>query len=201
MGKEFPWKLVIIFGPLGVVLSFIIAIISGVGFGAALFRALLFGVGFSALAVGLNIVIKRYLPELLEEGEPEKPKIEPRETEDGIEIVLQGEDPDIAVYTSQEEDPDLLETVEDESLSSQDSEENLEPENPVSASFVDPAGEEDFSSLEKLPSLDGFSGSFSGSPLTGDEKTINKVESLESDNDPVVIAKAIQTMLKKDQKG
>ncbi|MDR2028309.1 MAG: hypothetical protein LBP93_02085 [Treponema sp.] len=64
-------KLSGIAGGLGFVLSFLVGLISGVGFPWILLRALLFGAAFFALAGGAYWLVTRFLPELLEQGEEE----------------------------------------------------------------------------------------------------------------------------------
>jgi len=61
----FNWKLNIILGGTGMVLSFVIGLISGARFPFILIRASVFGVVFLGLGIGLWFLINRFIPELL----------------------------------------------------------------------------------------------------------------------------------------
>lgn len=202
-----PWKIVGFSGLLGALLSLLVAVISGVGFGSALLRALVLGLTFAGLSVVLSIIIKRFLPELLEIPESETEKNNAGGEPEGIDIILPGEDPEIKVYTSSDEDADFLDTAEEGEgdTTGEEGTDNPFKESAYSSlpSPMHPSREDetDFSSPEKLPSMENFMGTFPSENLPGGSREREKLDSIATDNNPAILAKAIQTMLKKDQKG
>lgn len=208
------WKIPAVVAGGAFALSFLIGLFSGALFGIILLRAFIFGIIGGGLALGVPIVADRYLPEV-EESDESAPG-------SSVDIVLDQENP----HTPGQEDF-IQEVVEGPSGPKTDSEDvdSLPEDEGVSdleavddgsgeAPSPPPATESRKSgpapgSLSGLPSLDGFEDSFSAS-LPADEsgggpsfvggfaETVD-VDGMEQD--PREIAKAVQTILKKDQEG
>ena len=64
------WKIAAACASGAFLLSLVIGLIAGNPFGIAFFRALLFGILFAGLGVGLRFVVRAYLPELAAAGAP-----------------------------------------------------------------------------------------------------------------------------------
>lgn len=208
MDKMIPWKLLTFIGLAVLVLSFFIGIFSGVGFTAALLRAFLLGISFCLLSGGLSFIIRKFLPELFETYRNQKeadkgPLSSEEEAAEKVDIVLEGENPDLSIYSASDdfEDEETGDTEEDvEELAEEDAEEDSPTFTKTAVSS--PEGEsENFAVLEKLPGLDSFADSFSGPVSKGSSGNKESLDNMDNDNDPASLAKAIQTMLKKEQKG
>jgi len=212
---EINWKLIGIFGGIGFFFSFIAGAIGGVKFGTILLRGIVSGALFGVLGFGLTFVIKKFLPGLeSEEGASEQ------EEQQGVDIVIEEEAPAAGSESLPEiineggeipEGEDFVEEVEEtsgenmkpveevESLSGEE-----EPEELVEIDDAENGG------VDSLPDISEFSGSFSSGSdegmddsdgphdlqsSSGGESTIDVLGSEES---PANIAKAVQTMLKRD---
>ena len=187
-------------------LSMLVGIIGGVGFGAILLRALLLGVVFGAASIGMKYAIARFLPELLETSGGDSGAGQAR----SVDIVVD-DDATADIYRAAEADDEAATGVEgrgasgatgesgagvgdeiDGGVLSDDSdiiveEDEEEPEELESAEDEDRTG---------LPDVDGFSGSFNE---TADESEDFETSSIDSREDPSIMARAIQTVLKRQE--
>lgn len=206
-------------------LSALTGIISQVAFGALMLRAVLSGLGFAALAAGLSMLIRRFLPEVFggtssaesSENPSASTAPEARDPEHRLNIVLPGEGMEspsdveslpAAVEPSDVGAADLrdfereAEEIGADSLVPQGGEERDEP---VNATARPPSSFED---LDVLPDLDGLSDVFSsaahGEMDTGEPPAKDPISTTGASRDgvdAVTMAQAVRTLLKRDQKG
>lgn len=222
---EINWKVIAIFGGIGFFLSFLVGIISGVRFGTILLRGLAIGVVFGGIGFGLTFVIKKYLPGLLSdeaaETEEEIPGVDivieeelPRQqVEDAnVESADESEESEDAESTFVEEveesSTESTEFAETETVETENTERKQESAKAEEVEEL-PTMEED-ENIDALPDIGEFSGSFStgGEYEEGEEEggdtgqfsgsSSAPVEILGQEEDPAVVAKAVQTMLKKE---
>jgi hypothetical protein len=196
-------------------LSMLVGVIGGVGFGAMLLRALLFGLLFGAASIGLTIAIGRFLPELM--------GAIGSETSTGgsgsVDIVVD-DDATADIYRAAENDSgdqqgdeppgdpdsgdesgaaDSSASGELDSGSLAEDQDIIVDEEAVDVEEVEDAEdveEADGSDTTGLPDLDSFSGSFTDGPTEPEEL---ETSSLDSREDPAVLARAIQTVLKRQE--
>jgi hypothetical protein len=235
-------------------LSFLTGIVSGVGFFTVLLRAFLFGAIFGAGGLGINLLVGRFLPELLEglEGTGNESS-EDEDSETGtpastVDIVVEddedggeklysaggGEDSSFVEEYTEEDSPSAAPEAgqgspEDENsgASSSPSEEGDEESEIGELESVDEVvyededkgndsnrgGDEpeelesaDDGSDAPLPDLDSFSDSFQSVADSQDEGTSRGGASMEIDimgtqEDSATVAKAVRTIMKRDQEG
>lgn len=158
----------------GFILSFLSGVIGRVGFPELLFRALFFAIIFGGGAFGLGILLQRFFPELFEEEKTD-------EVGGRVDMTVGEQDyemPPMEESFTQEIDPSL-------SSSSPESEEELGEMDEFDKTMDTSAGSE--ATDTELDELGGGVRDKDGVLLEG------------IDEDPVVLAKAVQTVLKKDK--
>lgn len=192
-------KAVVIAGVGAMVIALLAGLIGGVALGTLLLRAVLGGLLFAALAMALQLLVRRYLPELMElsGGAPDSDvgRHVDMVVDDEVDLLTPVEEP------SSEEESDSIDVEE----LSGDEEELVEEVSEVEeggdneSSIPPKVPDVDLSSVDKLPDLDGFAGSF---------QEDGTVEVVDEDDDSVAmpggqdaqtIAKAIQTVMKRDE--
>ncbi|MDF1569282.1 MAG: hypothetical protein P1P77_14780 [Spirochaetaceae bacterium] len=192
MIDEIRWKFVVSVAIIAMAVSMISGGLSGIAFSVLIFRALTGGVAFTVLAVGVNLLIVRFFPEILDSGEFDGSDASAGDEEVGgrINILMPAEDP---ISPGEDEEVPENTPVPDEVVAGTviDESEAGEPEEllPVSDS-------------ENLDDLDRFSGTFD--QVDDNEASASSVKSYDgpgADNDPQEIAQAIQTVMKRDKKG
>lgn len=201
-------------------LSALTGVVARVPFGALALRALASALLFAAVATGAFFLARRFLPELFESGEAEATQVRegPRvdivvgEESDGEASDVEGLEP--APRSARAGDFGEVEALEGEGLDGEAEELRVETLMPVEAGAPpQPSGPArppvSFDDLDVLPDLDGFSDSFA-SPTHGSEEEAAAMESAAAPRrssgsadgmDPVAIAQAVRTILKKDRKG
>jgi len=215
-------------------LSTIIAVFSRVPFMVLLLRALLSGVAFFALFYGAQFVLKRFLPELFDEGKPVKAS------------PLAGTLVDIVLPGGEDTSHDTLKLGMDDAISAPTEDLMMSQASPVivlganelerevadlrSDQLVasDPGGASEMANaglaprpsvaldeLDSLPDLDGLSDAFVDSSVaaSGNGVVANQIgvsdsmptaggpSNRDGGQDPALLAKAVQTLLRRDQKG
>lgn len=185
-------------------LSFLVGLFSGVGFGSLLLRALVSGLVFALLAVGAEILFRSLFPELLPAAHGPVPEASgDDEFRDATESEKQsGGAVDITLDDEREsaEGGSFVEEIHGaapESAEMDEAAEDLEEIESV----------ESVESMDELPSLDGFSGSFESD--YGDDRGEGPSAAVHSHDVDVLgmtesadeVAKAVKTMMKRDQKG
>jgi hypothetical protein len=191
-----------IFGGILAVISVLVGLISGVSFGSVLLRAFFFGVLGTGAFLGGIILLRSAIPELFSEetGDVEKQEIRP---EGGVDIVIEEENPHDAVEMVEEveEDSSDLQPVDLETVQEHASEMELPSEQEEEVTVAAKGG---LDSIDGLPSLEGFEDNFSEVPAAGGASpgVSNAIVDIEgTQHDPSIVAKAVQTLLKKDQEG
>jgi len=189
------------------IFSFFTGLLSGNTFSVILFRSLTGTVVFTLIISAAVFVIKKTLPELSE--------IIPQDGEQGssedipggnIDIVIEDENPYIRDEAEKDDDG---EDIDEEKLLQKDFIEEVEEESIDDIGIlknVDDSDEvievmDDSLNSNSLPELDENASFFSGSSdstIGGDNDALNK---LGGNVDPGTMAKAIKTILKRDQEG
>ena len=220
-------KLTIIAGAAAALLSFIIGIFSEVTPGALFFRAVLSGLLFAGFSAGAGILVKKFLPEIFEDQEEER---EESETGGHVDIVLDENDDSADMEGDEsaglsdasdsmdeggsktasqtagaEESFEAVETASSDPDAAEEIEEVEELEPAGAGNSAGGNGNSDIpdigefenkfaaagSDVEDLENADSGSSSLSGGSF----------EVLGGSHDPMEAAKAIQTILKKEQEG
>ena len=187
--------------------SFFTGLLSGNTFSVILFRSLTGTVVFTLIISAAVFVIKKTLPEL-NEIIPQDEKTGSSEDIPGgnIDIVIEDENPYIRDEAEKDDDG---EDIDEEKLLQKDFIEEVEEESIDDIGIlknVDDSDEvievmDDSMNSNSLPELDENASFFSGSSdstIGGDNDALNK---LGGNVDPGTMAKAIKTILKRDQEG
>ncbi len=189
------------------IFSFFTGLLSGNTFSVILFRSLTGTVVFTLIISAAVFVIKKTLPEL-NEIIPQDEKTGSSEDIPGgnIDIVIEDENPYIRDEAEKDDDG---EDIDEEKLLQKDFIEEVEEESIDDIGIlknVDDSDEvievmDDSMNSNSLPELDENASFFSGSSdstIGGDNDALNK---LGGNVDPGTMAKAIKTILKRDQEG
>ena len=189
--------------------AFVIAALSaglaGVPFGVVLGRAVLSALIFAALGVGVSLVISRFLPELEEEVGEES-------AEHGVDIVIDDDDSEAPEGMSgsddsrpSDEEEGIVDELEESSVPLDQSEEinasDDGSENTDGAAKTDVIEDVDEDTMDRLPDLGGFSSAFEGDDGAAqvDNSDWSEDSGAGGGEDPKLIARALQTMLKRDE--
>jgi hypothetical protein len=202
-------------------IAFLTGIFAGVGFGTVILRALIGAVVFAGLGYGTYIVISTRLPELLSRAAA--PEREAEGYGQNVDIVVDDDDevPDAAEELEAADEPSTaaegeageLEEVGDEesAAAGEGGDELVEEVEEVAASSGAPdtsssGGEDvDENSVDALPDIGGFAGDFEaeGTEVVEDDEGGTSGSSRAREHgiqqDPEVIAKALQTVIKRDE--
>ena len=81
-------KLPVIAAAVGFVLSFLVGLFSGAAFPAFLFRAVAMAIFFAAVAALFILVVRKFLPELLNPGDTPLPAATPRDTGTQVDLTI-----------------------------------------------------------------------------------------------------------------
>ena len=192
----------------GFIFSFLTGLLSGNPFTVILFRSFTGSIFFTVIVVTAVFVLKKALPEIdeifsrkgevLSGGNP---------AEDGLDVVIEDENP----YTPADEESetsdidedkmlqkDFIEEVEEESIDDisilKEAEESGDPDDVIEVM-------DDSINGNSLPELDENVSFISGSSDSTDTRENDALNKLGVNADPGTMAKAIKTILKKDQKG
>lgn len=209
------WIIVGVTGAAAFFLALLTGVISGVSFGVVFIRSILSGALFAGAAAGIYILLQNMIPELFEFSDNSDEGVEGS----GIDIVVEGDDEEHISYSNDEpsemgtldvaadaaDDVGVLESAEESGDGSEPMEGDGSPENSgVGLNF----------NMDELPEMDDFSDSFSGvadsiSDESGGKSAVapsspssqTTVDVLGDEQDPETIARAVQTVLKKDREG
>lgn len=174
------WRVSAITAGAAFLLSALIGLIGDVSFGALLVRALLSAAAFGAGAIGLRFVIDRFLPELLAASPPET-EAEPGKS---VDIVVDGEE-DLTSEAVLMDDAPPQNTPDD-------------APGPVDVEEVAvelPETDDQEESGDELPSVESMDDSFTEVPLAAE--SVEDVS--QSGEDPAVMARAIRTVLNREE--
>ncbi len=189
------WKVIAVFSGGAFILSSFAGIIGGVSFAGILMRALAGGLVFGLLAFLLSLVLRTYLPEIYGKGDvpAEPPAAEPGS---GVDIVI--DDRENGENSSSDDD-----------LETEVSEEMPVIQEDYAAKVVDDdvsvLSEEGDHDQNGLPNIEEFSEVFNNTVENMEEKSSLtgsvSVDIMGQEQDPGTVAKAIRTIMKKDQEG
>jgi hypothetical protein len=222
------WKIPAVFAGFGATVSLLAGIIGGNPFGVILLRLVLSAVVCGGLGLAINLVVKRFLPEL-----SANTPVARTESGEEVDIVIDEDVPlteEVAAEQSpgpegsleqmepadEEEAAELTVSVDEEearfetdeggeeeeddvlTLEAADSEQESMPEEFVPG--IAAAQVTDFEELDTLPDIDTFSPSTEDStPPSRPSRKDSKVEEVVRDQDPENLARAVRTFMKKDQ--
>lgn len=200
------WKASAFVGGAAFLLSVIVGALGGVAFGAILVRAFIAAILFAGGTAGGQIVIRRYLPELASPATESAPDPEVGRT---VDVVVDDE-VDLAEGEEIEDSEEVIgeaEFADDEAqYAGDDSDEQVEELDEVSEdqpSDGDPAPEGELieeseevpkSGAANLPDLGSYEDSFVQS-----EGGFADAPETQSGDDPKIMAKAIRTILKREE--
>ena len=193
-------KAVVIAGVGAMAIALLAGLFGGVAFGPLVLRAFIGGLVFAAGAMLLQMLVRRFLPELMElsgvSSDPEVGRHVDMVVDDEVDLLTPVQEP------AADEEPEALE-VEDgyEDGGEELVEEVTEvEEGEESGTTIPPkVPDVDVSSVDKLPDLDGFVETFQ------DDGTVEVVDedddsvAMPGGQDAQTIAKAIQTVMKRDE--
>jgi hypothetical protein len=189
------WKFVAAFTIFAMVVSLLFGGLRGVLLGDLIKRALIGGVVFAVLAIGLNLLIIRLFPEILETDGPGKisPDADGETPGSRVDIVMPSESPGMSGNSDDMDGNSALESAGVDSGSETDEkEENEELE------FVESDSEK---AADTPGDLDSFSGDFSEVDNEDSSSKRPTSDGPGGDHDPEELAQAIQTVIKRDEKG
>jgi len=184
----------------GFLFSALLGIMGGVSFLTLIIRALLGG-GFLAFLLGSSVwIIERFLPELIQPLEGVK------EGGNQVDLVIPEHNPHLA-----DREEEGIEPLEGPKGFEDFVEEVEEVSKPLASGNIDqPKGESSVVStneeaIDDLPDLGGFADAFEGQAsqqvFPEGARSVKEVDKSLDGGDPAVLAKAIQTLLKKDKEG
>lgn len=205
---EIDWKKLAIAAGVGFVIAAVAAAFGRVGFGPLVFRSFVGAISFGALAVGADMLMRRYLPELYETTDSADAAAETEDHEDNnIDITLEAENPHTTASELTGDAPsgerDGADSTPADEAADAEPVEELEAVDESSGAASEPSTGGD------LPSFDGVENSFdtggagaddteAGAPPASGAATIDIMGDQE---DPEVVARAVRTLLKRDQEG
>lgn len=199
----FKWKVAIFtFIGGGFTLSLLIGLIAGNPFGVVFLRSLLSGIVIGGIGTGIVFIFNKYFTELvINTGESAVDK----EEKEGINIVLPEENPHIV------NDDDTIEEVEEVADEMEEAEqhgrEELEPlEELEKAADIEPIiegsiEEENSRSDVSLPDLDSLATDSLNTGKSSVSLPKGQTEVPGMETDPEILAKAVRSIMKKDEEG
>lgn len=174
------WKFVAVVAIIAMAVSLLSGGLSGIRIGVLIMRALMGGVAFTVLAIGLNLLVARIFPEILDTGSAVEAEISPEADAPGsrVNIVMPSEAPGVSGNGNVVSDTGDADEIDE-------NDEDIETVEPV----------------DSMDDLDRFSGSFSESDddKPGSQKSTTSGSG--DDYDPEELAQAIHTVIKRDEKG
>ena len=213
------WKLVAGFGGAGAVLSLLLGVVAGNPFGVILLRLVVSAVVAGALGLGMSWLVGRFLPELgLPDGQaPARPGNDAAPEGGRVDIVLPAENPHASEETVAEgaaviEDAEELGTVEaapamGTGAAAVEAADDTSPVATPDLALEDSVVEElEPEAGEEIGSTPATGGGASGAGAPAATARAGKGRGgLEGfgmgDQDPEQVARAVRTMLKRDQQG
>ena len=180
------WKFVAVVAIIAMAVSLLSGGLSGIRIGVLIMRALMGGVAFTVLAIGLNLLVARIFPEILDTGSAVEAGISPEADAPGsrVNIVMPSEAPGVS---------DILDDAGNGNAVSDTGDANEIDENNEGIETVEP--------VDSMDDLDRFSGSFSESDDDKPGSQRSNTNGPGDDYDPEELAQAIHTVIKRDEKG
>ncbi|TFH06286.1 MAG: hypothetical protein E4H09_00560 [Spirochaetales bacterium] len=197
------WRVSIIAAGGAFLLSLLVGLIGGVGFGAIVLRALIGGIVFGLGASGVGVAIERFIPEL-----NSALHVDATNEKSGTRVDIVVEDDPMDPDSGSEGMPDEAEH-EAGTFSPGFGEDTLDDDNDVieeleetdseisnSGDSEEYAGASGDAENSGLPDMDGLSDSFGDAPA-GEVRDIDDTE--RSGEDPTLMVRAIRTILKRGE--
>lgn len=185
------WKFVAAVAISAMAVSLLSGGLGGIRFGVLITRALIGGVVFTALAIGLNLLVARLFPEILEDTGTGNFDADTERDIPGsrVDITMPSEAPGV---------PGIPEDMDESPRSTGSGDLPSEDED---IGEVEALEDESEKSAESVGDLDRFSSDFSD--IEEDDATTKRSSSdgPGGDHDPEELAQAIQTVIKRDEKG
>ena len=190
----------------GFIFSFLTGMLSGNPFSVIFLRSLIGAAFFTMIVAGAVFVLKKALPEMSELiSDNDDIEISEEKAGGNLDVVIEDDNP----YIPAESDINESENMDEDKLLQKDFIEEVEEESIDDISILKEADDsdevievmDDSLNSSSLPELDENVSFISGSSENstgGDNDALNK---LGSNVDPGTMAKAIKTILKKDQEG
>jgi len=198
------WKMITVIATLAFLFSFISGLIGAVGFGIIIIRAIIGAVLFAGIGYGISILLRKFLPELFEaqiESDLVSEENLSQKQEDSVEEKPQI---DISIGSDKEDFAMEMEAVDNSGLET-NVDSALVDEITESKSDVDEVAEDIPipSNIDVLPDMALFSNSFNGTEDIDSSGSTGAVtlDIMGEEQDPELVAKALRTMVKKDQEG
>ncbi len=196
MIRELRWKFIAVMSLLAMAVSLLVGGISGVRMGPMVVRALAGGLCFAILAAAVNVLAVRLFPELLEKEDSDAP--EGASSDGDVDAAVAGRHVNIL---SPEDDETILASG---AAASEGGKLNLGADGAAEAAI---SGSTDLDSNGKsMDNIEQFSGAFSADggngelPIPGDSEGGAGHGPIEG-KEPEEYARAIHTVLKRDEKG
>ncbi|MCD6396314.1 MAG: hypothetical protein J7L71_02120 [Spirochaetaceae bacterium] len=198
------WKMIAVIATLAFLFSFISGLIGSVGFGIIIIRAIIGAVIFAGIGYGISILLRKFLPELFEaqiESDLVSEENLPQKQEDSVEGKPQI---DISIGSDKEDFAMEMAAVDNSGLET-NVDSALVDEIKESKSDVDEVAEDSLipTNIDVLPDMAEFSNSFNSTEdIDGSGSTeAVTLDIMGEEQDPELVAKALRTMVKKDQEG
>ena len=206
------WKMIAVIASLAFLFSFISGLIGSVGFGIIIIRAIIGSILFAGIGYGISILLRKFLPELFEthaetalvsdENLSQKQE-NPVDGKPKIDISIGSDKEEFAVEMESVDNPDSDSDLNSETVDEVKS--DLVDEISESKSEVDETagGNNIPSNIDVLPDMGVFSNSFNSAEdldSSGSSGNIT-LDIMGEEQDPELVAKALRTMVKKDQEG
>ncbi len=202
------WKMIAVIATLAFLFSLISGLIGSVGFGIIIIRAIIGAILFAGIGYGISILLRKFLPELFEtyaatalvsdENLSQKQE-QPVNGKPQIDISIGSDKEEFAVEMEPVDNPDLDSETGAEAKSA------LVDEISESTSEEDEAAEGNHipANIDVLPDMGVFSNSFNSAEDLDSSGTSGTVtlDIMGEEQDPELVAKALRTMVKKDQEG
>ena len=213
------WKFAAFCAGIAALLSILAGLFGRVSAGNLIFRAILACIVFGGLACGMELLVRKFLPELLSGGEDVDNESGEVETGGEVDIIVDDDEPvSFAPLDEQEdtvpaaeegdiEDVGITEISGEGELSEVpqggDFEPGQAPGDPEAVPGQQEAPADTGKNGNGLPDIGDFSGSYAGidSLDSGKARRLDAVDSIEKENDPATMAQAIRSILHKDQEG
>ena len=206
------WKMIAIIVGIAFLLSFISGFLGKVSLGVLILRALIGGIVFGFLALGISVLIRRFLPEIFElqqdsvvitdevhSGESSLPEIAAASGGSQVDISIgENEEENVQRVSSSEEAGVLEEQSAEGTALVEEIEETGGSDSSSEQSHVPPG-------LDILPDMGVFSNSFVGDVKEGSGSAGKAgsptLDIMGEEQDPELVVRAVRTMVKKDQEG
>ncbi|MDR1315593.1 MAG: hypothetical protein LBK13_01865 [Spirochaetales bacterium] len=208
------WKVSVFFACLAFCVSLLFGLIGGVGFGTIILRAFLGALVFGGLGFGLELLLRRILPELfVPHGEPgslvdiTEPEINPHERSSADDFVEESGGDFREAESSAGDEDDLVEEIEEapHSETSPPVAAAAAADSPQPAQAAEGEAAGDF---DVLPDVSDLDASFAAGDDSQEDGVMSKppggsskAGAITEDQNPELLAKVVQTVIKRDKEG